>query len=242
MQRYDKEISEAVKYFWLKREEQSRMQGQSTGVKDYGNRGSVTGGKQLDGFIALITNELMKFGLSSDMIFTKKTILPGYYRPTKEWDIVVVIEDQLIATIELKSHIGPSFGKNFNNRIEEALGSASDIWTAYREGAFKLTTKPWLGYFLLLEKHNKSMKPVMNREPHFQTFPEFRNASYKDRYEIFCRKLLRERVYDASCFIVTEREGGKKGRYEEPSEDINFLNFMSSLGGKIAEAQRKFNL
>ena len=62
--------------------------------------------------------------------------LPGFFRPTKEWDIVVVSDNNLIAAIELKSQIGPSFGNNFNNRTEEALGTAMDIWTAYREGAF----------------------------------------------------------------------------------------------------------
>jgi len=74
-------------------------------------------------------------------IFTKEsavsspTNLPGYFRPTKSWDLVVVSDEQLFASIEFNSHVGPSFGNNFNNRVEEALGSASDLWMAYREGA-----------------------------------------------------------------------------------------------------------
>lgn len=42
----------------------------------------------------------------------------------------------MIAAVELKSQVGPSFGNNCNNRTEEAIGTAHDFWTAYREGAF----------------------------------------------------------------------------------------------------------
>ena len=242
MQRIDAEVSEAVMMFWQMREQQRNKQGSSTGMKDYGLRGSVTGGKQLDGFIVLLTKFLEEWGLPGEAIHYKKTVLPGFYRPTKEWDIVVVVEKQLIASIELKSHIGPSFGNNFNNRVEEALGSATDIWAAYREGAFKPSSKPWLGYFLLLEKHEKSMKPVTNREPHFQPFPEFYQASYKRRYEIFCQKLIRERIYDAACFLISEKEGGLKGKYEEPSPESDIRSFLSSLNGKVSETVLKYDL
>ena len=43
---------------------------------------------------------------------------------------------ELIAAIELKSQVGPSFGKNFNNHTEEAIGTAPDFWTAYKHDAF----------------------------------------------------------------------------------------------------------
>ena len=242
MQRIDAAVSEAVMTFWQTREQQRRKQGSLTGMKDYGLRGSVTGGKQLDGFIALLVKYLGEWGLPEEAIHYKKTVLPGYYRPTKEWDIVIVVEKQLIASIELKSHVGPSFGNNFNNRVEEALGSASDIWAAYREGAFKPSSRPWVGYFLLLEKHEKSLKSVGNREPHFHTFPEFIQASYKRRYEIFCQKLIRERIYDAACFLISDKEGGLKGLYEEPSPENDIRTFLSSLHGKVSETVLKFDL
>jgi hypothetical protein len=100
-----------------------------------------------------------------------------------------------MASIEFKSQIG-SFGNNYNNRTEEALGSATDLWTAYREGAFKESPRPWLGYFMLLEEAPGSITPVGVAEPHFPVFQEFRNASYSRRYELFCQKLVRERLYD----------------------------------------------
>ena len=70
--------------------------------------------------------------MEESFIFRKKRLqLPGFFRPTKEWDLVVVKNGHLIAAIEAKSQVGPSFGNNFNNRTEEAMGSALDIWTAF---------------------------------------------------------------------------------------------------------------
>jgi len=242
MNDYRNLLSKAVKVFWETREIQSQKQGLKTGRKDYGLRGSVTGGKQLDGFLSLFQELLKASGLPENMIHIRNPILPGYFRPTKEWDLVVADDKQLIASIECKSHIGPSFGNNFNNRVEEALGSATDIWTAYREGAFKPSYRPWLGYLLLLEKHEKSSNPVRNREPHYRVLPEFLNASYQRRYELFCIKLVRERLYDAACLILSDRENGKNGHYEEPCEEVNFRNFISSLKGKVTEYKMKVGL
>ena len=42
----------------------------------------------------------------------------------------------MVAVIEVKAQVGPSFGNNFNNRAEEALGNTDEFWTAYHESAF----------------------------------------------------------------------------------------------------------
>jgi hypothetical protein len=191
-------FSNCIKEFWRTRERQDDAQKQR-GQSDQGSRSAVTGGKQMDGFSRSISKLLTEAGIEVENIFQRISVeLPGYFRPTKEWDIVVVVDGNLIAAIELKSQIGPSFGNNFNNRTEEALGTAMDIWTAYREGAFCTSPAPWLGYLLLLEDCPESRRPVGVREPHFPVFPEFIEASYAKRYELFCRKLIRERQYNSA--------------------------------------------
>lgn len=70
----------------------------------------------------------------------------------------MVDDEKLILAIEPESHVGPSFGNNFNNRTEEAMGSALDIWTAFREGVFG-NSLPWLGYLMLLEDCGGSSSP-----------------------------------------------------------------------------------
>src|SRR4051794_1331420 len=228
------QVGEAVKIFWRTRETQAEHQGLKTGVKDQGARSMVTGGKQMVGFQNLIRNELIKCGiLETDIYLDQHVELPGYFRPEKKWDIIVVSKDELVAAIEFKSQVGPSFGNNYNNRTEEAIGSATDLWTAYREGAFEPSPRPWLGYLMLLEETPRSMQPVKNYEPHFKVFPEFRNASYSKRYEILMTKLLRERLYDAACFILSNAIEGREGAYNEPTNEVGVNNFMASLAGQI---------
>ena len=239
---YRKQISEAVKHFWKIRTKQSKEQGKTSGKKDAGSRSAVTGGKHLDGFIDLLANTLSEAGLPDSTIHKRATTLPGYFRPTKNWDLVVVADEQLIASIEFKAHVGPSFGNNFNNRVEEALGSSLDLLTAYREGQFKPSAKPWLGWLMLLEETDRSTSPVTPSEPHFEVFPEFKKASYAQRYELFCERLLRERMYDGTCLILTDREGGSKGKYSEPNAELSFARFATSLSAHaIAYAKSRRN-
>jgi hypothetical protein len=221
---YSQKIAQAIQHFWSTRQKQGENKGS--------NRSAVTGGAQLDGFINLCATILRNSGLSDHEIFTRRTILPGYFRPTKDWDLVVVADGELLAAIELKSHIGPSFGNNFNNRVEEAIGSATDVLTAYRAGAFPLSQKPWLGWLMLLEDTDKSQSSVKVKEPHFEVFEEFKAASYTQRYELFCQRLVREQLYDATCLILTRQSEGLQGQYQEPNPEINFKHFATSLSAR----------
>ena len=229
---YSDKLAEAVEYFWRVRLKQDQNQGSTTGVRDAGNRSAVTGGAQLDGFIHLLGAILEDAGLPEHSIFKKRTVLPGYFRPTKDWDLVAVVDGVLLASIEFKSHVGPSFGNNFNNRVEEALGNATDLLTAYRTGAFKPSPKPWLGWLMLLEDVKKSQTPVKVLEPHFDVFKEFKKASYAKRYELFCKRLVREQLYDATCLILSDRGKGINGSYVEPNPEVSFKNFATSLSAR----------
>ena len=247
----DDVFADAVRFFW----QQRGIQAISARAGE-GERQSVTGGKHLDGVLSVIVALLMQHDVSSSDIFTKcslhdtgKLQLPGYFRATKEWDLLVIREKRLLAALELKAQVGPSFGNNVNNRTEEALGSAEDIWTAYREGAFADSAQPWLGYFFLLEDHHRSTRPVKNIEPHFSVFNDFDGASYAKRYELLCRKLVLERKYTSACFLMSKRpvsEGnpaassGRTRRYRqvlpeshpelsEPSPDLGARQFLSSF-------------
>ncbi len=135
-------VGKAIEHFWRTRSMQQGKQGGKSETRDRGARSAVTGGKQLDGFIKLISELLFEAGLPDAAIQTKAVLLPGYFRPTKEWDLLIILNGLLFATIEFKSHVGPSFGNNFNNRAEEAIGSATDFWTAYRENAFQASPRP----------------------------------------------------------------------------------------------------
>ena len=222
-------LSVAVSHFWTTRNKQGQKQGSEGGRRDAGTRSAVTGGKQMDGFVELVRDLVVEAGIPEPSVFcNRKCEIPGYFRPSKNWDLLVVVDKILLATIEFKSQVG-SFGNNYNNRTEEAIGSATDLQTAYREGAFSPEERPWVGYLMLLQETPKSMSPCRVIEPHFQVFDEFRGASYAKRYELLLTKLVRERLYDSTCFLLSESISGKDGSYNEPSQELSFRNFATSL-------------
>ena len=225
----EKKLRRAIRHFWSTRDSQAKKQGSKSGSRDAGARTAVTGGHQMDGFVNLVREYLCANVLPRTQVYCNRAVeLPGLYRPEKQWDLLVVAGGELLAGIEFKSQVG-SFGNNFNNRTEEAIGSATDIWAAYREGAFKPSSRPWLGYMMLLEEAPGSMRPVKAKEPHFKVFPEFSDASYGKRYEILLTKLVRERLYDSACFLLSDAKHGAKGDYREPASELTFEKFIASL-------------
>ncbi len=232
---YKKETPEAVSAFWLSRDDAKRKQLES-GKADQGERASVTGGKNMDRFARLIAQIIRKNGLSHAQILYEKAALalPGYFRPTKLWDILVLHKGQLIAAIELKSQVGPSFGKNFNNRTEEAIGTAQCLWTAYREGAFGKQPPPFIGWLMVVEDAEGSRAPVRDSSPHFPTFNAFNGASYLSRYDILCQRLMQEQLYSAAALIATPRQAVATGEYRSLSDMTSFKTFVTSLAGHVA--------
>jgi hypothetical protein len=223
-------IRGAVRHFWWTRARQARTQGIQSGDRDRGARGAVTGGAHLDGFADLIRTLIVDAGISDTAVHRRTRVeLPGFYRAEKKWDLVVVVDGRLFATVEFKAHVGPSFGNNYNNRTEEALGNATDYWTAFREGAFRESPRPWLGYVMLLEDAAGSTRPVSVAEPHFQVFKEFREASYARRYEILLTRMVRERLYDAASLLLSPSAAGRQGAFSEPCAELSFANFAESL-------------
>ena len=237
---FEVKAREAVQAFWGNRE-MARQKQIEAGAIDQGERSGVTAGKNMDGFIALILEIVEANGLSHADIHQKRALLglPGYFRPTKLWDLLVIHESRLIAAIELKSQVGPSFGNNFNNRTEEAIGTAHDLAVAFREGAFGQNPKPFVGWLMHVEDAPGSRSVVRDRSPHFKVFPEFAGACYLKRYDILCQKLVREQLYSAASIITSPRTSSADGAYVEMSELTGLKMFVSNLAAHIAaEAAR----
>lgn len=232
---YQKKVRLAVKAFWKSREAAKKKQVDS-GKADQGERSGVTSGKNMDGFIDLVLDLLRKNGLAHAEIHQNRAVLtlPGYFRPTKLWDLLVIHKGELVAAIELKSQVGPSFGNNFNNRSEEAIGTAHDLWTAYREGAFGKQPRPFISWLMLVEDAPGSRAPVKDSSPHFPVFKEFKGASYLDRYDILCRKLVQEQLYTTSTLIASPRNAFSNGAFSELSELTGLKTFVTSFAGHIA--------
>lgn len=237
---YDNKAKEAIKSFWKTRDDAKEKQ-KAAGKADQGERSAVTGGKNLDGFSNLVIDLVKANGLPDAEIHQKRALLtlPGYFRPTKLWDLLVIDHGRLVAAVEFKSHVGPSFGNNFNNRTEEAIGTSHDLQTAYREGAFGKQERPFVGWLMVVEDAPASRSPVKDASPHFPVFPEFAGASYLQRYDILCQKLAKEQLYTSAAVIATPRSSVHDGAYSELSHMTGLRSFVATLAGHIAaEAAR----
>lgn len=218
---YDKRISTAIKSFWNTKKRQ----------------GNVLAGKQLDAFLDLLTCVAVDAGVPRECIYLKNNHIPGYYRATKDWDLLVISpKGNLIAAIELKSQVG-SYGNNLNNRTEESLGSSEDFWAAFREGSFRCSQSPWLGYMMVVGKDEGSTHVVKVSEPHYEVRQEFKETSYLDRYRILCERLLLEHKYSAVALIVTSG----KNHYENLYDRISIESFISSFRGHLLGVENEFN-
>ena len=95
---YEAKAHEAVQAFWGNRE-QARQKQIDAGKADQGERAGVTAGKNMDGFLALVMDIVRANGLDHAEIHQARKVLslPGYFRPTKLWDLLVMHEGRLMA-------------------------------------------------------------------------------------------------------------------------------------------------
>src|ERR1035441_5882013 len=90
---YEVMAREAIKLFWGNREAARRKQLES-GRVDQGERTGVTAGKNMDGFLSLVEGIVRGNGLGHAQLHRRKALLtlPGFFRATKLWDLLVVNE------------------------------------------------------------------------------------------------------------------------------------------------------
>lgn len=219
------EFIAAVRSYWSVRTSQG-----VTGLGE-GSGADVRGGRHFDELQQLVAQPFLEAGFLPNQLKTgRRATLPGYYRPTKDWDLVVTDGDTLVAAFELKSLGGPSFGNNFNNRAEEAIGNASDLWKAYEVGSLG-RVRPWAGYFFLIEDHPRSRTPVRNTVGAGSIAAELRGLTYCERAENLCGRLLQDQLYDAVCFATSSRDPNEIPN--EPNNEMTWSAFLRSINARL---------
>lgn len=235
-QDYETSVKKAVRFFWKTRAAATRKN-KAGAKKDAGSRGGATGGKNLDGFSDLIRRMVSQVGPSDLEVHENQKLvtLPGHFRPSKKWDIVIMHHGKLIAVLELKSLGGPSFGNNFNNRCEEAIGSGLDFKTAQREGAFGRGATPFLGFFILIHDAEKSRR-VSSRtsiNTAFKCDEIFKDSSYQTRMAILCERLMQESIYSSAATMSSPDTAARSGAFSDLSEPSTFFRFLNKLQAHI---------
>jgi hypothetical protein len=253
---FDNRIGDAVEAFW------SSRSGASVTRSQGGSRDAVVSGKNMDAFAQLVREVAQHCGLPADSVFagSRDVVLPGFFRASKNWDVLVIYRRRLLAVFEFKSQVG-SIGNNFNNRSEEVIGSAADLWVAHHHHAFgdgphrprgvseprsdepaasllnptymRDPRPPFVGWLMLLEDCQASRVPVKVSEPHYPVFDEFRDASYAERYQILCERLVERQLYAAAALELTPRDSRQ---HASLSEATSIRNLFREFAGRTIAA------
>ena len=95
--------------------------------------------------------------------------------------------------------------------------------------------KPWLGYLFMLEERQESLRSTkqINLKP-YKVDDQFQGLSYASRYEIVCRRMVREMLYDAACFLTSNAVDGHRGKFKQPNSELSIRNFAISLHARAA--------
>ena len=82
----------------------------ASGKADQGERAGVTSGKNMDGFLSLIIDVVNFNGISQADIHMNQAMLtlPGFFRSTNLWNLLVLHRGELIAAVELRAKSDPS--------------------------------------------------------------------------------------------------------------------------------------
>ncbi len=225
------DFEDAIAAYWGAKE----LQREKSKIRDAvgaGTAASIRGGKHFDAIPTLLAKFFIEAGYPPESIRVTKgqgIALPGYYRPQKQWDLVVIHEDVLVAAFEMKALGGPSYGNNYNNRVEEALGSAVDLRRAVLADLYP-KEKPWLGYFFIMQDGEGSRTPVAPLKAALPMDEIWRGASYQDRFGIFCERLIAEQLYDAACFITSSAEEPKP---VEPVDSLDWRHFSAAINARL---------
>lgn len=151
----------AVQAYWHVKDTQTAT-AQLLGSTSEGAAKAVRAAGHFEPIAALLVRFFLDAGYPHESIGTGRPniVLPGYFRSTKRWDLTVIHGGVLVAVIELKGIGGDenSIGRNYNNRLEEAMGNSLDIGRADDMGLVG-PEKPWLGYFFIMEDTATSRRP-----------------------------------------------------------------------------------
>lgn len=228
---YEPAFALAIEQFWaIKTNQQAAadVAGTSTGA----THGSVRAGKHMASFEALIRQIVADAGIEVDPEPGDPVYVPGYYRETKSWDVVLQYKGHTLVIVEAKSQ-GSSLANNFNNRVEEAIGQAADVWKSHERGLLVSGLRPWIGYVMIVEETAKTTEPKHllpgKAVPAGMIVdPTFDGMSYAERYAMAFKRLDQERMLDATCVAITSSASD----YSYPNDWLSCNGFAAQVWGR----------
>lgn len=185
---------------------------------------------RLEGFHALVSRILADNGLPAARVHAGQGLaLPGFFLPTRPWDIVVMHEGRLVAALAIRARTARSLENGFVTLGEEALCTGKEMDALCRRQAFGPGLRPWSGWLVFLEDGPALTQPVTVAPTLLQAVPEYRHGTHAEWYELLLRKLERERLFDTCALLLCPEELEQSGSYREPALELGGRRLLAHL-------------
>jgi restriction endonuclease XhoI-like protein len=204
----------------------------ASGRAQEGRRSAVTGGRHMDAVHQLVVDEIRATGATGLHIHKNRgATLPGFYRATKSWDLVLVQGEVPVLAIEYKSMLG-SEGKNLNNRADEIFGVAEDTRQAELKGL--LPPKMRRAYIFVMSDNPETSRPIGVSRTLGMADPIFDGASYVKRMAIMLRRMRDTGLFHLTWAVAVKEEPFS---WYEPDPEVGWNRFAADLHSAFKSGQ-----
>ena len=197
-----------------------------------GRRGQAIGGGSMSAFAKVAGKVAKQAGVTEiDIIVPtstrdQRTVLPGCFRPTKNWDFLVIRDRVPLVALEFKS-IMSSFGNNLNNRAEEAVGQGTDLNTVLQSNGIQ-PESVFSGYLMIMADDSDSRRQTRNITlPLLDIEVEMNDLSYQQRADRMCQRLEENGIWYCTSFATTVL-----------SENVGDFGVLSSVNSPVRFFER----
>jgi hypothetical protein len=228
------EIEPLLVNFWARRGE-SAARLAAAGLTNTGAQ--ARNAKHMQSMSTFVRQMFVDAGLRQQDV-TLDSIIPGYYRRSKNWDVVAMHRGHLVGVVELKSQES-SPGNNANNRIEEAVGSAVDAhFVNDITGAFG-DLGVWAAWCMTFNRNAESGDPIRLRGiPKFDLDEEFIGMTYESQYATAIKRLIAQNVYQAGWMLTTWVDDDDSICYYEPIPTATAVTLRTQIEARVQFARQ----
>lgn len=215
----------------------------SSAVAELAARGKSDTGAQarnarhMLGLNSFVRQMFIDAGLREDEVETD-VVIPGYFRRSKNWDIVAIHKGRLVGIVEMKSQ-EKSPSRNANNRIEEAIGSPIDARTYHEITPTFGELGVWTAWGMIFNRDQEDTTGKQRqgvRSKHFPLDSAFEPFTYARQYGTMIERLISQNIYDAGWMVSTWANTDGTVGYEEPVPTATAEILRTQINARVAFA------
>ncbi|MGW3060777.1 protein kinase domain-containing protein [Streptomyces goshikiensis] len=212
-------VKEAARFYWAARER--RMQAATRGGTTANELSAVRASSKFDVLAQALSEAFVARGIDPSWIrIGRAAEFPGSYGLGRSaWNLTIFKDDIPLAAVTITSLGGPSYGNNFNNRIQELTSNAFAVRQHNGQGVERF--RPYLGIFFLLEESLGANAPL--RVPP--------RTSYKERLGETFAQFHSDGLYDGVAYMSVSK--GEDPSFEEPRPDMSVEGFIDGLSTRV---------